>query len=151
VFKNFQERQQLRIDFPIEGLHGGALVAARGAEFVVFYDWGDGRLVRRIDVGGWRSCLAASVWPFCLGGAEFVVFYDWGDGRLVRRIGVGGWLMCFCMGEGGVGWPVSGPVGEGAWCGASASVGGGRFVVARLPAAWLGRLVRGLSGGRAAR
>ncbi|GBF95719.1 hypothetical protein Rsub_08701 [Raphidocelis subcapitata] len=51
IFKNFQERQQLRIDFPIEGLHGGALVGARGAEFVCFYDWGEGRLVRRIDVG----------------------------------------------------------------------------------------------------
>jgi hypothetical protein len=51
VFKNFQERAQLKIDFPIEGLHGGALIAARGAEFVCFYDWADGRLVRRIDVG----------------------------------------------------------------------------------------------------
>lgn len=55
VFKNFQERLQLRIDFPIEGLHGGALIGARGADFVCFYDWNDGRLVRRIDVG---ACLA---------------------------------------------------------------------------------------------
>jgi hypothetical protein len=40
-----------RIDYTIEGLHGGALVGARGTDFVCFYDWGDGRLVRRIDVG----------------------------------------------------------------------------------------------------
>ena len=58
VFKNFQEKLQLRIDFPIDGLHGGALAGARGADFVCFYDWGDGRLVRRIDVG---ACVCARV------------------------------------------------------------------------------------------
>ncbi|KAI8462483.1 MAG: coatomer WD associated region-domain-containing protein [Monoraphidium minutum] len=51
VFKNFAERLQLKIDFTIEGLHGGSLIGARSPDFVCFYDWGDGRLVRRIDVG----------------------------------------------------------------------------------------------------
>lgn len=39
----------LKLDFPAEGIHGGALVAVRAAEYVVFYDW-EGRVVRRIDV-----------------------------------------------------------------------------------------------------
>jgi hypothetical protein len=54
VFKNFAEKLTVKIEFPIEGVHGGALIGARGADFVVFYDWGDGRLVRRIDVGAPR-------------------------------------------------------------------------------------------------
>ena len=76
MFKNFAERLQLKIEFPIEGLHGGALVGARGGDFVCFYDWGDGRLVRRIDVGGWPevACLyLAELRVFC----SFVRVFCW--------------------------------------------------------------------------
>jgi coatomer subunit beta' len=55
VFKNFTEKLTLSIDYGMEGLHGGALVGVRGTDFVVFYDWADGRLVRRIDVPGVRD------------------------------------------------------------------------------------------------
>ncbi len=44
-----QEKSSLQLGFNAEGIHGGALVAVRGTDFVVFYDW-DGRVVRRIDV-----------------------------------------------------------------------------------------------------
>lgn len=34
----------------IDGLHGGTLLGARGAGFVMFWDWETGDIVRRIDV-----------------------------------------------------------------------------------------------------
>ena len=34
----------------VEGLHGGPLLAARAASFVVFWYWESGEIVRRIDV-----------------------------------------------------------------------------------------------------
>lgn len=46
----------------VGGLHGGTLLAARGAGFVVFWDWESGEVVRRIDVeaknvrGSYPSC-----------------------------------------------------------------------------------------------
>lgn len=50
IFKNFQEKQTLKVDFSAEGLYGGGLIGVRSNEFVCFYDWTDGRVVRRIDV-----------------------------------------------------------------------------------------------------
>ena len=44
-----QEKLTLKLDFPAEGIYGGALVGVRSGEFIVFYDW-DGNIVRRIDV-----------------------------------------------------------------------------------------------------
>mmetsp|Transcript_1936 Transcript_1936/g.2994 ORF Transcript_1936/g.2994 Transcript_1936/m.2994 type:complete len:1036 (+) Transcript_1936:110-3217(+) len=49
VFKNFQEKTTLKLDFSAEGIFGGALIGVKSADFVVFYDW-EGRLIRRIDV-----------------------------------------------------------------------------------------------------
>ena len=40
----------LKLDFPAEGVYGGALVGVSSADFIVFFDW-EGRVVRRIDVG----------------------------------------------------------------------------------------------------
>lgn len=50
LFKNFTEKQALKVDFTAEGLHGGALIGVRSNDFVCFYDWTEGRVVRRIDV-----------------------------------------------------------------------------------------------------
>ncbi len=49
AFHPLQEKHTLNLGFNAEGIHGGALVAVRGADFIVFYDW-DGRVVRRVDV-----------------------------------------------------------------------------------------------------
>ena len=50
LYKNFKERPGvLNIPFAMEGLFGGQLVGVRGAEWVCFYDWDTGALVRRID------------------------------------------------------------------------------------------------------
>jgi coatomer subunit beta' len=49
--KNFKEKATLRVDFAADGLYGGALVGVKGPDFVCFYDWADGRLLRRIDAG----------------------------------------------------------------------------------------------------
>eukprot|EP00775_Hariotina_reticulata_P003983 gene3983-4236_t len=57
IHKNFTEKAILKIEYTVEGLHGGALVGVRGADFVCFYDWNDGRLVRRIDVGAVKDVI----------------------------------------------------------------------------------------------
>jgi hypothetical protein len=57
IFKNFAEKATLKIEYSIEGMHGGALIGVRGTDFVVFYDWSDGRLVRRIDVPGVKDVI----------------------------------------------------------------------------------------------
>jgi coatomer subunit beta' len=54
VYKNFRERAGAGVkgagSWAIESLHGGTLLGARGAGFVVFWDWETGEVVRRIDV-----------------------------------------------------------------------------------------------------
>jgi coatomer subunit beta' len=54
VFKNFKERAGAGMkgsgSWGIEGLAGGALLSARGAGFVVFWDWESGEIVRRVEV-----------------------------------------------------------------------------------------------------
>ncbi|MEW5305809.1 MAG: hypothetical protein WDW36_008326 [Sanguina aurantia] len=49
LYKNFAEKNTVKLDFTAEGIHGGALVGVRSAEYIVFFDW-DGSIVRRIDV-----------------------------------------------------------------------------------------------------
>lgn len=49
ISRNFQEKATVKVDFAVEALHGGALLGCRTNDFVCFYDWSDGRLVRRID------------------------------------------------------------------------------------------------------
>eukprot|EP00250_Pteridium_aquilinum_P013816 c21590_g1_i1 orf=775-3489(-) len=48
--KSFQERKSIRPTFSAEGIYGGALLAVRSNDFVCFYDWGECRVIRRIDV-----------------------------------------------------------------------------------------------------
>jgi coatomer subunit beta' len=50
LYQNFKETRFIRPAFPAEGLHGGALIAVRSQDFVVFYDWMTCSVVRRIDV-----------------------------------------------------------------------------------------------------
>ncbi|KAG2482992.1 hypothetical protein HYH03_018117 [Edaphochlamys debaryana] len=49
ISKNFQEKHTINLNFTPEGIDGGFLVAVRGPDFIVFYDW-EGHVVRRIDV-----------------------------------------------------------------------------------------------------
>lgn len=51
LFKNFKEQSGLvLINYTVEGIAGGALLAVIGVGFVCFYDWSTGALVRRINV-----------------------------------------------------------------------------------------------------
>jgi hypothetical protein len=51
VFKNFKEQSGLvLVNYVVEGIAGGALLAVIGVGFVCFYDWVSGTLVRRINV-----------------------------------------------------------------------------------------------------
>jgi coatomer subunit beta' len=45
-----QERKSIRPNFSAEGIFGGTLLAIKSSEFIVFYDWQECRLIRRIDV-----------------------------------------------------------------------------------------------------
>eukprot|EP00877_Chromochloris_zofingiensis_P000490 jgi/Chrzof1/10441/UNPLg00368.t1 len=49
IFKGFKEEKTLAIDFAVEGMYGGALIGVKGHDFICFYDWDAGKLVRRID------------------------------------------------------------------------------------------------------
>eukprot|EP01025_Chloroclados_australasicus_P014962 TRINITY_DN17088_c0_g2_i2.p1 TRINITY_DN17088_c0_g2~~TRINITY_DN17088_c0_g2_i2.p1 ORF type:complete len:950 (-),score=124.80 TRINITY_DN17088_c0_g2_i2:478-2916(-) len=50
IYKNFQEKSSLKIDFSAQGIHGGWLLGVRGQDFICFYDWATGQIIRRIDV-----------------------------------------------------------------------------------------------------
>ena len=53
VFRNFKERTGLIKSsgtWAVEAVYGGTLLAARGAGFVMFWDWETGAIVRRIEV-----------------------------------------------------------------------------------------------------
>ncbi|CAO3657574.1 unnamed protein product [Mucor hiemalis] len=53
VFKSFKERSGLlphKLSYTAEGIFGGGLLGVRSKNFLVFYDWETGVLVRRIDV-----------------------------------------------------------------------------------------------------
>lgn len=52
VFKNFKERPlgHVNFDYNATQVFGGALLGIKGDEFVAFYDWDSGKLVRRVDV-----------------------------------------------------------------------------------------------------
>lgn len=53
VYKNFRERGGAGMkgagSWSIDGLHGGPVLGARGAGFVVFWDWESGEIIRRIE------------------------------------------------------------------------------------------------------
>lgn len=54
LFKNFKEKTGSGLKgaggWAVQGLHGGTLLVARGAGFVVFWDWESGEVVRRVEV-----------------------------------------------------------------------------------------------------
>mmetsp|Transcript_39675 Transcript_39675/g.101404 ORF Transcript_39675/g.101404 Transcript_39675/m.101404 type:complete len:961 (+) Transcript_39675:176-3058(+) len=50
IFKNFKEAKSIRPAFAAEGIHGGTLLSVRCQDFICFYDWAMGSIIRRIDV-----------------------------------------------------------------------------------------------------
>jgi len=50
IFKNFKETKSFRPNFNAEGIFGGSLLAIKSREFVVFFDWEECKIVRKIDV-----------------------------------------------------------------------------------------------------
>jgi coatomer subunit beta' len=78
VHRNFKEALQVRVPFQPEGIHGGRLLAVRAADFVVFYDWATGAVVRRVDVPAtavyWSD--SGSTVVIATAAAFFVLAYD---------------------------------------------------------------------------
>ena len=50
IHRNFKEAQTIRLPFAAEAIHGGRLLGVRTSDFIVFYDWNTGKIVRRVDV-----------------------------------------------------------------------------------------------------
>eukprot|EP00968_Pinguiococcus_pyrenoidosus_P013804 scaffold1247_cov251-Pinguiococcus_pyrenoidosus.AAC.40 len=51
IFKNFTENKTLKLPVSsAEGLYGGAMLGVKASDGVVFFDWEEGELVRKIDV-----------------------------------------------------------------------------------------------------
>lgn len=50
IHRSFKEVLTLRLPFSIEAIHGGHCLGVRTQDFIIFYDWNTGRVVRRIDV-----------------------------------------------------------------------------------------------------
>ena len=51
IFKNFKEHKTLTLPMSAaEGIFGGACLAVRGSDCVVFFDWDEGEFIRKIDV-----------------------------------------------------------------------------------------------------
>ncbi len=67
VFKNFRERGGAGMkgagSWSLDGVHGGTLLGARGAGFVVFWDWESGEVVRRIEVDAKNVSFSVDGYP----------------------------------------------------------------------------------------
>lgn len=50
IFTNFKETFDIVTPFPVEKLFGGKMLGARGSNFIVFYSWETGDVVKKIDV-----------------------------------------------------------------------------------------------------
>lgn len=50
IFKNNTLSYEMKTDFIVEQLFPGPLLAAKSADFVIFYDWETAKVIRRIDV-----------------------------------------------------------------------------------------------------
>ncbi|KAI8905433.1 coatomer WD associated region-domain-containing protein [Gorgonomyces haynaldii] len=50
LFKNFKEKNvNIRFSYSAEGIYGGTLLGIKSAQFIVFYDWETGNVVRKVD------------------------------------------------------------------------------------------------------
>lgn len=56
IYKNFQEHQVFRPSYSVEGISSGTLLGLRSSNFVVFYDWEDMKVIRKIDVAPKAVC-----------------------------------------------------------------------------------------------
>eukprot|EP00967_Tisochrysis_lutea_P018998 scaffold21570_cov19-Tisochrysis_lutea.AAC.1 len=62
LYKNFQEKTTLKLDFNAEGIFGGSLVGVKSGEYIVFYDW---------------EVRAASYLWMRVKSAMYIAFYNW--------------------------------------------------------------------------
>lgn len=46
IFSNFQEKKIIKLNYMVEGIFGGTLLGVKSKDFIVFYDWADGQIVR---------------------------------------------------------------------------------------------------------
>ena len=79
LFHQFKEAGTLRLPYACDGVHGGPLLAARGADCVVFYDWESGLPAARVDVGAAASVSwseSRSLVAIVTDAATYILAYD---------------------------------------------------------------------------
>lgn len=87
-----QEKKSIRPTFSAERIYGGTLLAICSNDFICFYDWGECRLIRRIDVNvkvretyraqpmNWFHGQQAAVSDnLCIFATELVLGRQWGS------------------------------------------------------------------------
>eukprot|EP00127_Corallochytrium_limacisporum_P000942 Clim_evm26s33 gene=Clim_evmTU26s33 len=78
LFSNFKEKHVIKTDFSAEGIFGGQLLGVRSSNFLVFYEWENLTLVRRIDIVA-KSVIWSedgSMMAICTENSFFVLKYD---------------------------------------------------------------------------
>jgi coatomer subunit beta' len=50
IFKNFKEKTQVKLNVSCDAIFGGVLLGVKSTNFLSFFDWENGDLIRRIDV-----------------------------------------------------------------------------------------------------
>lgn len=50
MYTGFKETFDIATPFPVEKIFGGKMLGARGSNFLVFYSWHSGDVVKKIDV-----------------------------------------------------------------------------------------------------
>lgn len=60
LFSNFKETITIATPFPVEKLFGGKMLGARGSNFIVFYSWQSGDVIKKIDVTPTVGCWECS-------------------------------------------------------------------------------------------
>merc|ERR1711871_294990 len=79
IFKNFKEHKTLALPISsAEGLMGGHVLAVKGSDSIVFFDWDDGEFIRKIDVVPtaiyWNDAATAVI--LACSDSYFVLDYD---------------------------------------------------------------------------
>ena len=81
IYHNFKEAFSFKPDFHIEEIFSGHLLAVASCDFIVFYDWNEYRVIRRIDVLNvlnvyWSSAESAKFVAIASNDSLFILSHD---------------------------------------------------------------------------
>eukprot|EP01130_Rhizamoeba_saxonica_P017463 TRINITY_DN8476_c0_g1_i1.p1 TRINITY_DN8476_c0_g1~~TRINITY_DN8476_c0_g1_i1.p1 ORF type:complete len:927 (+),score=232.91 TRINITY_DN8476_c0_g1_i1:281-3061(+) len=50
IYQNFEEKDRLKLNYPVNNIFGGTLIAVASTNFICFYDWETASVVRKVDI-----------------------------------------------------------------------------------------------------